>query len=97
MGNDFPAMIYHFALGQKIINSPDEMAKHKLDGWQDVPCEFTESEVNHRIAWHENEIAKLTRLKAAYSKKQDSQEIIAEPAGINDPAPRAKRKYTRRA
>lgn len=93
MANDFPAMIYHFTQGQKVINTSDELAKAKSEGWQTVPFEMDEKAIIEKIAWYEREI-ELLRSKLTSGFETIESEPVKE---LEEIEPRQKRKYTRRS
>lgn len=97
MANDFPAMIYSFNRGSKIVTNSEELEAAKKDGWQTMPFEMTEEIVRKQIAWH---LSEAERLEAMLPQKEQAEEPTSEPAQEPEQEPvatepRQKRKYTR--
>lgn len=64
MKKDFPAMIYHIQLGQKVVKNMQELQFYEDQGWiKDYQVFQSKNTIEEKIKYHMDELLKLEKEK----------------------------------
>lgn len=81
---DFPMMIYHVALGNKIVHDPEQLEAHKLLGWTKNYTVISEQKVlQEKKIYHEKELKGINEKLAHFvtssePKKKEAAETVVD-------------------